>query len=309
MFYIVLGTIIGISLPMQTAINSQLRICVKSPFIASSISFLVGTLFLLLTCLIMGINIMIPAQLFSTTPWWVWIGGVLGATWVTANIFLFQKLGSIQATIMPLFGQVIMSMIIDNFGWLNSIQLPFNLTRLLGIILVIAGILLAILFKKSNNEEKVQQKNKTIWFWRFFGIFMGMIIAVQGTINGQLGIVLQSPVHAAFISFLSGTIFLIIVAFLKEKSFKNALEPIKQKAPAWIWLGGCIGAIYVIVIVILVSNLGIGQAIVIGLFGQIVGSTLIEHFGLIKSPQHKVKLIQIIGLAIMFVGVLIIKIL
>ena len=57
---------------------------------------------------------MIP---FSTEPWWIWIGGALGVIYLTGNIVLFPKLGSVQTVIMPILGQIVMSMLIDNFGW------------------------------------------------------------------------------------------------------------------------------------------------------------------------------------------------
>lgn len=42
MFALTLGIVIGIILPMQTAVNSRLRGFVVSPYVASMISFTVG---------------------------------------------------------------------------------------------------------------------------------------------------------------------------------------------------------------------------------------------------------------------------
>ncbi len=47
-----MGLVSGLLSPIQTSINSQLRLTVGSPFVASFISFLVGTTLLTLVCLI-----------------------------------------------------------------------------------------------------------------------------------------------------------------------------------------------------------------------------------------------------------------
>ncbi|MDL2212024.1 DMT family transporter [Erysipelotrichaceae bacterium OttesenSCG-928-M19] len=308
MLLLFIGFLVSLFLPMQTAINTQLKNQVNSPLTAAMISFVIGTIFIFFVALFTNTSLTIPNNLLTLNNWWLWLGGLLGATWITINIYLFTNLGSIQATLMPLLGQIIMSMIIDHFGLLNSLQQPFDLTRLIGIILVLIGVILAVYFKETNQKTTTLSPLK-MTLWQCFGVIIGMVIAIQGTINGQFGIALQSPIKAALFSFTIGSIVMIIVTLFKERTFSNILLPIKQKASPLIWIGGLFGAIYVIIIVILVNNFGIGQAVVIGLFGQICGSIIIEHFGLLKAKQSNVKLIQIIGLIIMFGGIIIIKLL
>lgn len=78
MFSIVLGTMIGGLLPVQTAINSKLRQFVISPFISSFISFAVGTVFLILLTIITSGQIFLSNEQVSTIPWWAYLGGLLG---------------------------------------------------------------------------------------------------------------------------------------------------------------------------------------------------------------------------------------
>lgn len=47
--------------------------------------------------------------------------------------------------------------------------------------------------------------------WRAFGVLAGMLSAVQTAINGHLGQVLHSAVAAALVSFLVGTLGLVLV--------------------------------------------------------------------------------------------------
>jgi len=68
-----------------------------------------------------------------------------------------------------------------------------------------------------------------------------------------------------------------------------------------------IGALYVLCSSWLVPLIGTGQVVVLALFGQLVFSALVEHFGLFGSQVTRLSRAKIIGLIIMFMGVLIVK--
>ncbi|MCM3790806.1 DMT family transporter [Domibacillus indicus] len=307
----VLGIGIGVSLAAQTAINSQLRKFTVSPFLASMISFIVAAVFLAITTIISGSPLGLSLNLFSSQPIWIWFGGFCGVIGLTTNILLFPKLGSVQTSVMPILGMVVMGMLIDHFGWFNSMEHSFGINRIFGVFLVLLGVFLAVVVQEvmsrrhsfvTTKENKVNQ-----WPWRFVGIGAGMLMSIQAAINGQLGIVLNSPFQAAFVSFFIGSITLIIVVGLKERSYGNIKEPIKQSAPWWVWIGGIIGGLYVLINVYLVGQIGTGQTVVIALFGQIAGSLLVQQFGLLKSVKNRIVPIQILGLIIMLGGVILIK--
>ena len=272
-----LGIGIGISLAMQTAVNSRLRKFVVSPYLASMVSFVIGTLFLAITMLIIGEPFGISINIFVKEPIWVWFGGVCGVIFLTVNILLFPKIGSVQTAVLPILGQIIMGMLIDHFGWFRSIEQPFDSHRVLGVILVLAGVFFAValqdvLSKRRTNNIKVptapnSQANQ--WIWRLIGISAGMLTAIQFAINGELGSILNSPVRAAFVSFLVGTITLIASVSLKERTFSGLKNTFKQNAPWWIWIGGILGGLYVLINVHLVGQIGTGQTVILVLFGQV----------------------------------------
>ncbi|MGE8077745.1 DMT family transporter [Peribacillus loiseleuriae] len=312
MFTILLAISVGAIFAVQTAINAQLRKFVISPFLASMISFAVGVIFLTITILISGSPLGIPLDLFLSQPIFIWLGGIGGAIALTTNILLFPKLGSVQTSIMPILGMTLMSMLIDNYGWFNSIQYSFGLNRIFGVLLVLIGVFLAIAIQDKQNEQHTSQTNKknmlNQWIWRIVGIMAGMLLAIQIAINGQLGKVLHSSSHAALVSFFVGTITLIIIVGIMDRSYTNIKEPIKQSAPWWIWIGGILGGSYVLINVYLVDQIGNGQTVILALFGQITGSLMVEQFGLLNSLKNRVKPIQIFGLIVMVAGVFLIRI-
>lgn len=311
MFAILLGISVGAVFAVQTAINAQLRKFVSSPFLASMISFIVGVVFLSLTILISGSPLGIPLNLFFTQPIYIWLGGICGAIALTTNILLFPKLGSVQTAIMPILGMTLMSMIIDNYGWFNSIHYSFGLSRIMGVLLVLVGVFLAVAIHgmktKPHPSQTVKENLLNQWFWRVVGMMAGMLMAIQIAINGQLGKVLHSSTHAALISFFVGSITLIMIVGVIDRSYTNIKEPIKQSAPWWVWLGGVLGGSYVLINVYLVDQIGNGQTVILTLFGQITGSLMVEQFGLFNSLKNRIKPIQIFGLIVMIAGVFLIR--
>lgn len=303
-----IGIVIGTGLSIQTAVNSQLRKFVISPYLASMISFVIGALFLTIISLLIGSPLGISWELIENEPAWIWLGGVLGVIFLTVNILLFPKLGSVQTAIMPILGQIIMGMLIDNFGWFHSMRQAFDSYRLIGICLVLLGVFFAIAIQEvRHRHERSNENNLHLWIWRIIGIVSGMLMSTQVAVNGQLGVVLDSSIQAAFVSFLVGALTLIIVVGVKERSFAKVSNPIKEKASWWVWLGGFLGAAYVLINIYLVGQVGTGQTVVLVLFGQIAGSLLIQRFGWMGSQKTKIDWIQIIGLIMILAGVILIR--
>ncbi|MFT8823759.1 DMT family transporter [Liquorilactobacillus satsumensis] len=310
MFLFALATVIGIFLPLQTAINSRLRSVVRSSFAASAISFTTGTLCLaVVVTLSQGSLIPAPA-LFSSQPVWLWVGGLLGVIFLTGNILLFPHLGGVQTVIMPILGQIIASLTIDNFGLFYSQHHPLTLTRILGALIVVLGVFFAIALPEILHKNKLSSLHheNQIWLWRFFGILTGSLSATQTAINGHLGSVLHSALNAAFISFFVGSLCLWCIV-LGSSSKKTLPRLFNVRFPWWAWSGGLLGAAFVAGNSYLVPLLGTGVVTLIVLLGMIIGSLVVDHFGLFESPRRPLEFTQIFGIVIMIIGVSLIKLL
>ena len=72
---------------------------------------------------------------------------------------------------------------------------------------------------KTASEKLQKSESTTLWIWRAFGIFAGMLSATQIAVNGYLGKVVGSPIKASAISFTVGIIFLAIICIVLH--FKN----------------------------------------------------------------------------------------
>lgn len=144
-FFLLLALVAGMSVPTQAGINAQLMVWTRSPVIASAISFAVGTLALF----IYSLCLRIPVPPLSTAmghPWWIWFGGILGAFFVTVTIILVPKLGATTMVTTILAGQMFASLLLDHFGWLGYPLHPISLGRVLGVVMVCAGVWLIKVF-------------------------------------------------------------------------------------------------------------------------------------------------------------------
>ncbi|GAF40824.1 hypothetical protein FC83_GL001451 [Agrilactobacillus composti DSM 18527 = JCM 14202] len=299
-----LGILIGIGLPLQTAINSKLKTATKSPFIASFISFTIGCV--ALSLLVITIKPNLNSVQISHQPLWLWIGGVLGAIFLTGNILLLPKIGSFQTVLMPIIGQVAMSMIIDSLGLFDSKVIPFNILKLIGATVVLLGATVTI-YTPQNRAVRVPKANKK-WSLRICGILTGIFSAMQTAINGHLGIVYGSSLFAATISFLVGWLCLLALILIKDHSVISALKlHVFRQLPLWSWLGGIIGASFVLGNVVMMPILGTGLSITIVLTGQLLGSILIGNFGWFDVPKSAITRNEIIGLLLIISGILIMK--
>ena len=137
--FLLMALVAGISVPTQAGINAQLGLWTRSPVLAATISFAVGTL----TLIVYSIVMRIPMPSLATVgnhPWWVWIGGSLGAFFVTATIILVPKLGATTMVTMVLAGQMCASLLLDHFGGLGYPVHAISIGRIAGVLLVCCGV-------------------------------------------------------------------------------------------------------------------------------------------------------------------------
>jgi len=141
MFWLSLAFVAGMMMPLQAGVNSTLALHGQGPLWASLISFLVGTLALFVVTTGMRLEWPVLNEL-RQAPWWAWTGGLMGALFVAMSAFLAPRIGA--ATMISLFvaGQLIMSVVLDHLGWATFPQYDITLGRVLGVLLLLAGMLL-----------------------------------------------------------------------------------------------------------------------------------------------------------------------
>ena len=298
-----LGILAGMVMPCQTSINTRLRRSLGTPFRASLVNFTVGLLFLVLLSLLMGDGLLDPRD-FAGIPPWMLLGGLCGVTILTGNLLLFPVLGATQTVVFPAFGQILMGLLIDTFGWLRVEQVSLTVWRVLGAVIVFLGVVLVALGSPDDRKQS-DRASASVWVYRLFGIFMGTLGAVQTSINGQLGVELGSAVHSSIQNFLLGTATLALIVLF---SHRKAPAP-STDGPWWMWFGGILGGAFVLFNVYLQHRLGTGMTVILNLTGLTAGGLLIDRTGILESPTKPVTPQKVIGVVLMIGGAALIRLL
>lgn len=303
----VIGLLAGLILPLQTGVNSRLQRRAGNALNAALISSMVGLVFLYLVCLISGQSVALPLGTMARAPWWIWLGGVCGLVFLTGNIVLMPKLGATQTVIFTVTGQILMGLLVDSFGWFRSHVIPMTWLRALGAVLVLGGMLLATLSKGDSPSDAVDNRSWKTWLWRLFGVGIGMLSALQTTINGYLGTVIHSSTQSAIVSFWINVVLnAILCVIIRLKAGKPEVE---KKGPWWMWTGGIFGGLYVMISLYLATRLGTGLTVIIALIGSTIGGLIIDQFGLLQSEKRPTKWSEILGIVIMIGGTVMIRLL
>jgi transporter family-2 protein len=143
--YYLFAVVAGAMLPFQFGINAQLASWVGSPLRATLVSFTVGAAVLLVVALIFARG-WPGTERLATAPWWVWVGGALGAFYVLGSVVTAPKLGAAALVALLLAGQATASLAVDHFGLVGFTENPVTPGRLVGIGLVALGVVLVRVF-------------------------------------------------------------------------------------------------------------------------------------------------------------------
>ena len=139
--FLLLALAAGVLLPVQAGLNAQLRSALGSPVAAALVSFLVGTAGLATVAVLLRTPLPLGRAWAGTTPW-QWSGGLIGAVYVLAAIVLAPRLGAATLIAAVVTGQMITSLLLDQYGLVGFPVHALTPVRLLGAALVIAGVIL-----------------------------------------------------------------------------------------------------------------------------------------------------------------------
>ena len=304
MLYIVV-VILGMLVPIQTAANARLRVRVQSVWVATLISFSVSTLSLLVASAIAGLPLLPAAEQQWAAPWWSWGGGIIALLTITAYIYLFRALGTLQATILPIVGQLVFSLLIDHFGLFRAVQIDLTPARMLAVLLLLAGTVLTVARTAPRAESEQGHALRTIAL-QMLGIGTGCLLACMGAIYGALGKALGSATQAALFSFTIATAVMLLCCSLAGVAGRARLA-FTGRNPWWMWLGGVVGAVAVFGNAWLIPQIGAGAFFMLLLIGQMLLSLCMEWRGWLGAEQRRISCLQLLGLVLMLAGVVMIK--
>ena len=133
----------------------------------------------------------------------------------------------------------------------------------------------------------------------------GAAIAVQSLANSRLRLALGTPVWAAIAQFVVGLVLLVVVAFATRQP-----APILGglgRMPAWAWVGGIVGALFIVVSIVLTPRLGTAVTLATITAGQTIAALVLDHYGWLGSPVIRLSLPRVLGAACLLLGIFLMR--
>jgi len=143
-----------------------------------------------------------------------------------------------------------------------------------------------------------------MWTLLLLAALGGMAIALQALVNARLQLSAGNPVLAASISFAVGLGGLLLV--LPIYSGSSHASTLSQ-APWWAWIGGLLGAFYIVLTILLLPRIGAAALISSAVLGQMLFSLVADHYGFLGTQVRTASLSRLLGAALLIAGVFLIR--
>ncbi|MHB8709767.1 MAG: DMT family transporter [Desulfuromonadales bacterium] len=144
------------------------------------------------------------------------------------------------------------------------------------------------------------------WLRARLALAAGICLPTQAGINARLSHWTHSPVLAAAISFLVGTVVLIGYSLATRLPLPPLRSVLEQ--PWWLWTGGVLGAFFVAITIYLAPRLGATNMLAWILAGQMLAALTFDHFGVLGYPLQPFSFGRAAGVLLLVAGVLMIRI-
>jgi bacterial/archaeal transporter family-2 protein len=144
-----------------------------------------------------------------------------------------------------------------------------------------------------------------LYFYVLLALAAGAMMPTQAAINNRLAGYVGTPIVAAFISFIVGTLGLFVYLVITGRPLSNVLSV--KNAPAIAWIGGLLGAFFVASSIVLVPRLGVAMTFSLLIAGQMLVTLVIDHFGILDVPVKPLNFARIAGVLLIVGGVILIR--
>ena len=134
---------------------------------------------------------------------------------------------------------------------------------------------------------------------------LGAGLTIQSGINASLRSALGHPLHATVVNFIIGLVGVLLYALVAGVGRPS--NAAFGRTAWWMYLGGLIGALYVAGTVILAPRLGAAVLVSLLVAGQLTAAVIVDHFGVLGFPQAPATPVRLCGIALLVVGVVLVR--
>jgi bacterial/archaeal transporter family-2 protein len=135
-----IGVMAGSMITLQSVLNSVLGRKTGNFGSVLILTFVSIGVLLILIALFPGTSNL--RGLPGLSEWYLYLGGIFGVAILAAPIFLIPRIGATSTLTALVIGQLVLALVFDHFGLFNTPKIEINLIRVIGLILLIAGVFL-----------------------------------------------------------------------------------------------------------------------------------------------------------------------
>lgn len=136
----------GIGVAIQQAVNGSVSKSTREPIVAAWLNFVLGTAVLLLGFLL---SMLVTGELASplpSGPWWLYLGGVVGVTFIATAAWVVGKVGVLRLSVLAIAGQLFGSLLLD--WWITDyVDVPL----VVGVLIAFAAVLVSGIRRRSTS--------------------------------------------------------------------------------------------------------------------------------------------------------------
>jgi len=138
-----------------------------------------------------------------------------------------------------------------------------------------------------------------IFAFVILAIVIGALMPIQAGLNAELTRQLKNPFIGAFVSLAIGAIAVSSLVI-----FSGGMSGLKRlnEVPPHLFLGGILGAIFVGSSLFFIPRMGATAMIAAFITGQLLGSVIIDHYGLMGLAVSPINITKVIGVILLFIG-------
>ncbi|MDZ5721390.1 DMT family transporter, partial [Bacillus sp. SXabc123] len=154
LFMILFTLIGGVTLSAQSSINgtfSRRAGIIETTFL----TFLTGTMFLTIFILFFGSGNVLG---LLEAPKWQLSAAFLGTAYLLLTVIAVPRIGVIATNIAGIAGQLVIGVMIDHFGWFNSLVIELDIKRVFALLFMIISLYFIYKGNKRSSKEAQTQK-------------------------------------------------------------------------------------------------------------------------------------------------------
>jgi transporter family-2 protein len=175
---------------------------------------------------------------FGRQKWYLYMGGIIGVMTIVFTNIAFGRISVSAILALGLFGQSVLGMVIDRYGWLGMPRHPFRKRQFLGLLLMFCGIIFMI--------DKVETLAIAVT------LMTGVTVIISRTLNARLA-ALTSVRTSTLFNYIFG-LGVSVPLFLLLGRGEAVVTDFSFAPNIWLYLGGVTGAV-----IIILSNMSVAK--------------------------------------------------